>query len=565
MKCDDSQLIAMLQAPMAAEVSPETLSHLETCPNCQHRLEVLAADQQWWSDVSESLSDENWEPISRQPDASVVIALEPTLPDELPAVCDTVTLDFLDSPRHPDLLGRLGRYDIERVLGNGGMGIVLKAFDSELHRYVAIKVLAPHLAGIGAARQRFAREAQAAAAIADRHVMPIHDVQSEAAHPYLVMPLVAGQSLQTRVDAAGPLTVEEALGVLRQTAQALAAAHTQGIVHRDVKPANILMEEGGRVLLSDFGLARAVDEAGMTRTGVIAGTPHYMAPEQALGEPADARSDLYSLGAVMYFMLTGRPPHIKGGAMAILHAICHQSHVPVGSRRDNLSDEVAALCESLLAKEPSRRPHAAEAVCAIADQLIRQRKFHRAVRPTKPEPARTSRRLPHSLTLGLCALALGLLIWGVVNREHLVGRFTADAKAPSTRTPTEQEANQPLAIVGAIAWDDDGHQSLDEALAAASTSAMEEPNLPGDAASEPSVWWEELQATASVATNVEQPAGSVPNAGHSGDATAGKMAEATELADQLEALFQNDISSGELLSGPEHLPPLESLPSANGR
>ena len=172
MRCDDSKLIALLQSRDAEESTADTVAHLETCESCRQRLEVLAADEFWWTELSESLSDDQWEPSARKdasgadphwrPERTLVIALEPSLPDELPAVCETVALNFLEAPRHPDLLGRLGRYDIECVIGTGGMGIVLKAFDSELHRYVAIKVLSPHLAGVGAARQRFAREARAA-------------------------------------------------------------------------------------------------------------------------------------------------------------------------------------------------------------------------------------------------------------------------------------------------------------------------------------------------------------------------------------------------------------------
>ena len=374
MKCEDSRLLDLLQSVELTDAFDETVEHLNTCVACRQRLEVLAADPQWWSELA-SLSDPAWD---RTPNAdpSVVIALDPSLGADLPAVCDVVSLGFLEQPRQPDLLGRLGRYDVERVIGSGGMGVVLKAFDSELHRYVAIKVLKAHLADNGAARQRFAREAQAAAAIAHASVMPIHDVQSEAELPYLVMPLVTGESLQHRVDRSGPLTVEEALGILRQTAGALAAAHEQGIIHRDVKPANILLEEGGRVLLSDFGLARAVDDTGMTRTGVVAGTPHYMSPEQASGDAVDVRSDLYSLGSVFYFMLCGQPPHTRGGAMAILHAICQRPHAPITRHRDNLAQEVEALSELLLAKPLDERPQSGEAVQEICERLIRERCFH---------------------------------------------------------------------------------------------------------------------------------------------------------------------------------------------
>ena len=148
------------------------------------------------------------------------------------------------------MLGRIGRYDIERLVGAGGMGVVLKGFDTELHRVVAIKVQLPQLATSAAARRRFAREAQAAAAVVHEHVIPIYNVETEGDLPYLVMQFVPGHSLQTRVDEHGPLAIKEVLRLARQAASGLAAAHAQGVVHRDVKPANILLEESvDRVLL----------------------------------------------------------------------------------------------------------------------------------------------------------------------------------------------------------------------------------------------------------------------------------------------------------------------------
>src|SRR5204863_10215328 len=172
------------------------------------------------------------------------------------------------------------------------MGIVLRAFDAKLHRVVAIKVMAAQLATSATARKRFTREAQAAAAVSHDHIVTIHAVEEANGLPYLVMQYVAGQSLQDRLDKEGPLDLPEVLRIGMQAAAGLAAAHAHGIVHRDVKPANILLENGvERVKLTDFGLARAIDDASLTQSGVIAGTPQYMSPEQAEGQPADHRSD----------------------------------------------------------------------------------------------------------------------------------------------------------------------------------------------------------------------------------------------------------------------------------
>ena len=218
----------------------------------------------------------------------------------------------LSSSRHsrkPGSLGRLGHYEIQEVIGRGGMGIVLRAFDEKLHRVVAIKVMAPQLATSATARRRFTREAQAAAAVTHDHIVTIHAVEEADGLPYLVMQYVAGMSLQERLERDGPLQLAEILRIGMQTAAGLAAAHAQGLVHRDIKPANILLENGiERVKITDFGLARAADDASLTQSGVVAGTPQYMSPEQARGEAVDHRTDLFSLGSVLYAMCTGRPP-----------------------------------------------------------------------------------------------------------------------------------------------------------------------------------------------------------------------------------------------------------------
>jgi len=298
---------------LGSELSPhyaEAMAHVEQCNACQLKLEKCSTmDIPWWGEAKSSwLESELPVANSNSTLSSVAIEIASEMPDDSRVEFETIMLSFLDAPSHPELLGRLGRYEVERVIGTGGMGIVLKAHDTELHRVVAIKILAAHLANSASARKRFAREAQAAAAVLHPNVIPIYNVESEGKLPYLVMQCVSGLSLQAKVDRCGMLPLTDTLRIAKQTASGLAAAHDQGLVHRDVKPANILLEENvDRVILSDFGLARAVDDASLTRTGVVAGTPHYMSPEQARGDAIDTRSDQFSLGSVMYFMLTGRP------------------------------------------------------------------------------------------------------------------------------------------------------------------------------------------------------------------------------------------------------------------
>ncbi len=344
--CDDTRLQVLL---FGDEQSPEFLdsaSHVESCPRCRDRLTELAAEDQLWSEACLFLGQTNGSAASTDPSGQ----------NDQGSLAMERELEFLSPPSHPEMLGRLGRYDVERVIGTGGMGVVLKGFDTELNRPVAIKLLAPHLAHSGAARQRFTREAKAAAAIVHEHVVAIHNVESDGRTPFLVMQYVAGESLQTRVDREGPLETVDILRIGAQAAAGLAAAHEQGVVHRDVKPANILLEEGiERVLLTDFGLARTVDDASLTHTGVVAGTPHYMSPEQASGEPIDHRTDLFSLGAVLYFMATGRPPFRADQAMGVLHRVCHDRHRPVWQVNPDIPDELSDIIDRLLEKRPGRR------------------------------------------------------------------------------------------------------------------------------------------------------------------------------------------------------------------
>ena len=357
MRCNDSLLKQLLSSDESSSAHQAVSNHLESCKRCQHRLIELSGERELLSEVRATLlilrETESFQPCAG---SSVFISVGTSAAEDYGAECEPVSLDFLSPGSHPEMLGRIGRYDVERMIGSGGMGIVLKGFDTELHRVVAVKVLKPHLAHNGAARHRFAREAQSAAAVVHEHVIPIYDVQSDGEMPFLVMQYVPGQSLQSRVDERGPLDAKEILRIARQIAAGLAAAHAQGLVHRDVKPANILMEDTvERILISDFGLARTVDDATLTRTGIVAGTPHYMSPEQASGHPVDHRSDLFSLGSVIYFMCTGRPPFRAEHAMAILNRICHDTHRPVDEINREIPAELAEVVDRLLAKEPRQR------------------------------------------------------------------------------------------------------------------------------------------------------------------------------------------------------------------
>src|SRR5262249_34101049 len=235
-----------------------------------------------------------------------------------------IKLDFLSPSTDPAYLGRIDQFDVMRVIGRGGMGIVLEAFDSRLQRHVAIKILDPEQADDEVSRQRFCREARAAASISHENVVAVHQVErmNKDGLPYLVMQLVTGETLEQRLSRVNILPLREIVRIALQAAQGLAAAHAQGLIHRDIKPGNILLEPpNDRVKLTDFGLARVADDVKLTRTGFVTGTPLYMAPEQAHGEDADPRSDLFSLGTILYEMCVGRPPFTGNTALAILKQI----------------------------------------------------------------------------------------------------------------------------------------------------------------------------------------------------------------------------------------------------
>jgi hypothetical protein len=365
--CNDDCLGVLLDQDEASGEFRAAAVHVETCPACQQRLTTLAGDAALWKEAHELLAggEPRW-----APDNSDMI-LQSAIRNPRCEIHNDAIRQFLSAPGHPEMLGRLGRYDIERVIGSGGMGIVLKAHDSELNRPIAIKLLSSHLAHVGAARERFAREGRAAAAVVHEHVVAIYNVESDGAVPFLVMQYVPGRSLQARVDEDGPLGVEQILRIGVQAATGLAAAHRQGLVHRDVKPSNILLEDTvERAVLTDFGLARAMDDASLTQTGLVAGTPHYMSPEQATGGPIDHRSDLFSLGSVLYFMATGRPPFRATGSLVVLHRICRELHRPAWQVRAEIPDELCDVIDRLLEKKPGRRFASAEEVAERLRHLL---------------------------------------------------------------------------------------------------------------------------------------------------------------------------------------------------
>jgi hypothetical protein len=417
----DAHMRCLLENELSDSETASILEHLEHCASCRSRLDAMAAAPESWLAASSYLSSSDGSVVdnpyalpfnaygsdandadrddgrgnhrsSNGRQAGERRLPAPKIWNDSPLVwSESMAKELLSPPSHPEMLGRIGRYEVERWLGAGGMGIVFKAFDTELHRPVAIKLLAPYLAHSAAARVRFAREAKAAAAVVHEHVVPIYNVESEGSLPYMVMHYVAGESLQHRLDREGSLPLCETLRIGMQIASGLAAAHSQGLVHRDIKPSNVLLEQGvERALLADFGLARAADDASVTRSGFHVGTPQYMSPEQARGEPIDARSDLFSLGSLLYTTSIGIPPFRAESSLVVLRRITDSEPPSMLESRPEIPVWFTRLVGRLMAKRPEHRFASAVEVSRLLEECLAH-----AQSPTRhplPHPVRDPSR-----------------------------------------------------------------------------------------------------------------------------------------------------------------------------
>ena len=356
---DEPALRRLLDDELPDDESSRIEEHLASCSRCRAEIEHLAAQRSWWKETVDVLSTSTARNTSPKAEQS-----------DLPSPSLEASIDWirplLDHSGHDaGTLGQLDQYEVLEIIGQGGMGVVLRGFDPELNRPVAIKVLSPHLAGVGAARTRFMREAQAAATIVHPSIVPIYSVVTSSRLPYIVMPCINGGNLQQRIDREGPLELAEVLRIGAEVADGLTAAHRQGVIHRDIKPANILIDDGNRrVLISDFGLARALDDATLTISGMIAGTPQYMSPEQARGEMIDARSDLFSLGSLLYALATGRPPYRAESPLAVLRKISDSKPKPIHQVNELIPKWFDEMVAKLMTSDPAKRTASADDAAA---------------------------------------------------------------------------------------------------------------------------------------------------------------------------------------------------------
>ena len=311
--------------------------------------------------------------------------------------------DFTAKPLPARLAEALGdAYTIEGEIGRGGMGVVYRARDERLQRRVAIKVLPPELAFQQDIRERFTREAQTAARLSHPHIVPIHTVGEGQGLVYFVMGYVDGESLAARIRRRGPLPLEEVRRIMKETADALSAAHALSVIHRDIKPDNILLEgTRGRVMVTDFGIAKALSStsgATLTGVGVAIGTPSFMSPEQAAGErDIDGRSDLYSLGVVAYQMLTGELPFSAPSVAGILMKQITEPAPDLRKRRPDAPEDLALAVARCLEKDPESRWPTADALRRALESRVVN-----GYRPTSPssKAVDASRRPLHPRVTG---------------------------------------------------------------------------------------------------------------------------------------------------------------------
>jgi len=311
-----------------------------------------------------------------------------------------------------------GEYSLQRELGRGGMGVVYLARDVQLDRDVAIKVLPTHLAADAEARERFVREARMAAGLSHPHIVPIHRVSDNRGFVFFVMSYVEGETLGERIRARGPLPPADATRVLREVAWALAYAHGRGIVHRDVKPDNILLEAGtGRALVTDFGIARGRDAASVTDPSKITGTAHFMSPEQAAGDTVDGRSDIYALGVVGYLAVSGRLPFEASNLPALIVRQATEAATSVMRAAPGLPPALGAAIDRCLTRDPAGRFADGE---ALAEALAPAPDARPALPPTLRAwlAARNPLLVPYmAWSAGFSILTLGNLYAWVTNQR----------------------------------------------------------------------------------------------------------------------------------------------------
>lgn len=358
---------------------------------------------------------------------------------------------------------RIAHYEILGELGRGGMGVVYRARDLNLGREVALKCPSPTLGADPKSRRRFLREGKAASSLSHPHIVPVFEVFEVDGLPWLAMEIVEGESLRAALAGGHPLPVDDVIRHAEGLAGALEAAHARHVLHRDVNPRNVLVARDGRARLADFGLAKAfvppeerssasTQSSEGTESGAVVGTPGYMSPEQALGRPVDPRSDIFSLGTVLYEMCTGRPAFVASERGDVLDAILHVEPAPIARMNYEVPDELTRIVRKCLAKQPDERYQGCSDLLADLRALRRLRESGQSL----PRPVRPVRRVAVRLMLFVAALALGVAAAALYFRPWSRGALLPIGTPRQVTSARGWEAEPALAFDGGmVAYDSD--------------------------------------------------------------------------------------------------------------
>ena len=335
------------------------------------------------------------------------------------------------SPLNPSLLGTVlsGRYRLDSKLGSGGMSTVYLARDETLERLVAVKLLHREISDQPDQLERFRREARSVAQVSHPNVVAVIDAGDDSGYPYIVFEYVSGETLKQRIDRLGRLPLDEAAAYAIEIGRGLSAAHARKLVHRDVKPQNVLIDPEGRAKVTDFGIARSLESDGLTKTGRVLGTTDYVSPEQAMGQDVDARSDIYSLGVVLYEMLTGKPPFEADSLVGVAMKHVNEPMPDLQERRPDASSALAAVIERATLKDPKKRyPNMgamlAELEGALEVEVARSGSSTGEATTVLDTVSNRRRLLPSrraslaGIALVLGATAIALVVAGITGKSH---------------------------------------------------------------------------------------------------------------------------------------------------